>query len=409
MTDSHAKPTVLVVDDVKDNLRLFERLLHAQYRVDCCADGAQALVRVQGAHPPSLVLLDVRMPGMDGYEVCRRLKADPSTADIPVLFLTALNSDHDEAYGLQLGAEGFIEKPVHSAVLKARVRTHLRVKQARDWLKDENTLLEAKVAVRTRRLERLQEATPAAMGALAETRDHATGEHIRRTRDYVRILAAALSRDARYADALQPPAVELIAKSAALHDIGMAGVPDSILRKPGLLTDAESEVMKRHTVLGRDAIAGAEALLDEPESLLRYAREIAYSHHERWDGRGYPEGLEAEQIPLAARIMAVADVYDALTTRRVYKPAFPHEYAMQVIMEGRGALFDPALVDAFLETHGRFQAVAESAAETEASAPADIAAPAEVLALRSPFCEPRAQRMLVGVARPKQWRPGLTV
>jgi PAS domain S-box-containing protein len=236
---------------------------------------------------------------------------------------------------------------------------------AREFLQDKNTFLESEVARRMRQLAIIQDVTIMAMASLAETRDNETGNHIRRTQHYVKALALELRRRGRHAEALDDASVEVLYKSAPLHDIGKVGIPDRILLKPGKLTPEEFEVMKTHTTLGRDAILAAEKLLDEPNSFLQSAREIAQSHQEKWDGSGYPEGLQGEQIPLSARLMAVADVYDALISRRVYKPAFPHDEAVAIIRAGRGTHFDPEIVDAFLAIEGGFRIIAERYADTE--------------------------------------------
>jgi PAS domain S-box-containing protein len=236
---------------------------------------------------------------------------------------------------------------------------------ARQFLKDQNAFLESEVQKRMRQLALIQDVTIMAMASLAETRDNETGNHIRRTQHYVKALALELRRRGRHAGELSDAAIELLYKSAPLHDIGKVGIPDRILLKPGKLTPEEFEVMKTHTTLGRDAILAAEKLLDEPNSFLQYAREIAHYHQEKWDGSGYPAGLKGEQIPLSARLMAVADVYDALISRRVYKPPFPHEQSVAIIREGRGSHFDPEMVDAFLAIAAEFRAIAERYADTE--------------------------------------------
>jgi putative two-component system response regulator len=249
----------------------------------------------------------------------------------------------------------------------ARVRTHLALKAAADFLRDKNEYLAAEVARRTKQISIVQDVTIMAMASLAETRDNETGNHIRRTQHYVRALALELRKGPKFAAALDEAAVELLFKSAPLHDIGKVGIPDAILLKPGKLTPEEFEVMKTHTTLGRDAIVAAEALLDERVSFLEYAREIAYSHQEKWDGSGYPEGLAGERIPLSARLMAVADVYDALISRRVYKPPFPHDKALEIIREGSGKHFDPEVVDAFLAIHEACHAIAARYADSAAA------------------------------------------
>ena len=359
------RQTILVVDDTPDNIALLSALLKDRYKVRAANNGERALAIAAGQPRPDLILLDIMMPGMDGYEVCERLKIDPHTADIPVIFLTAKVQVEDEEFGLRLGAVDYITKPISPPIVLARVETHLTLKRARQFLQDRNAYLEAEVWRRSREVMAIQEVTIMAMASLAETRDNATGNHIRRTQHYVRVLAQHLRHHPRFAAALNDETIELLFKSAPLHDIGKVGIPDRILLKPGRLTPDEFEIMKTHAALGRDAIAAAERYLDTPDSFLRFAREIAYSHQEKWDGSGYPEGLWGEQIPLSARLMVVADVYDALISRRIYKPALPHEQAVAMIREGRDQHFDPDIVDAFLECAEQFRTIAARFADDE--------------------------------------------
>ena len=359
------RQTILVVDDTPDNIALLSTLLKDRYKVRAANNGERALAIAAGQPRPDLILLDIMMPGMDGYEVCERLKVDPHTADIPVIFLTAKVQVEDEEFGLRLGAVDYITKPISPPIVLARVETHLTLKRARQFLQDRNAYLEAEVWRRSREVMAIQEVTIMAMASLAETRDNATGNHIRRTQHYVRALAQHLRHHPRFSAALNDETIELLFKSAPLHDIGKVGIPDRILLKPGRLTPDEFEIMKTHAALGRDAIAAAERYLDTPDSFLRFAREIAYSHQEKWDGSGYPEGLWGEQIPLSARLMAVADVYDALISRRIYKPALPHEQAVAMIREGRDQHFDPDIVDAFLECAEQFRTIAARFADDE--------------------------------------------
>ncbi|MCB1823186.1 MAG: two-component system response regulator [Candidatus Competibacteraceae bacterium] len=359
------RQTILVVDDTPDNITLLSALLKDRYKVRAANNGERALAIAAGQPRPDLILLDIMMPGMDGYEVCKRLKIDPRTTDIPVIFLTAKVQVEDEELGLRLGAVDYITKPISPPIVLARIETHLTLKRARQFLQDRNAYLEAEVWRRGREVMAIQEVTIMALASLAETRDNATGNHIRRTQHYVRVLAQHLRHHPRFAAALSDETIELLFKSAPLHDIGKVGIPDRILLKPGRLTPDEFEIMKTHAALGRDAIAAAERCLDTPDSFLRFAREIAYSHQEKWDGSGYPEGLWGEQIPLSARLMAVADVYDALISRRIYKPALPHEQAVAMIREGRGGHFDPDITDAFLECAEQFRAIAARFADDE--------------------------------------------
>ncbi len=352
------RATVLVVDDTPDNLTLMSALLKDHYKTKIAINGDKAL-KIAGSPPaPDLILLDIMMPVMDGYEVCRRLKNDAASADIPVIFLTAKAETADEQRGFELGAVDYITKPISPPLVLARVKTHLQLKRARDFLRDQNAFLEQEVERRTREISTVQDVTIMAMASLAETRDNDTGNHIRRTQHYVRALAVQLKDHPRFRGVLDVNTIELLYKSAPLHDIGKVGIPDRILLKPGLYTPDEFAVMQKHPALGRDAILAAERLLDAPNSFLRLAREIAYGHQEKWDGSGYPEGLAGDAIPVAARLMALADVYDALISRRVYKPGFPHEHAVEIIGAGKGTHFDPDIVDAFLEIQEGFREIA---------------------------------------------------
>ena len=352
------RQTILIVDDTPDNITTMTSLLAGSYRTKAATSGRQALSIACSESPPDLILLDVTMPEMDGYELCRRLKANQKTADVPVIFVTSRSDVEDEQRGLDAGAVDYVTKPISPAIVAARVRTHLQLKNARDFLRDKSDYLEKEVARRTREISTIQDVTMVAMGSLAETRDNETGNHIRRTQHYIKVLALGLKEHPRFAGHLTPDTIELIHKSAPLHDIGKVGIPDSILLKPGKLTSEEFEVMKRHTTLGRDSILAAEKLLDSPNSFLRVAREIAWSHHERWDGTGYPRCLAGEDIPVPGRLMAVVDVYDALVSRRVYKPAIPHERAVAMIKEGAASQFDPDMVDAFLNVSARLNEIA---------------------------------------------------
>jgi len=366
---------ILIVDDQPDNLLILEDLLGGYYTVHAAPDGQRALAYLEGGGRPDLILLDVMMPGIDGFEVCRRVKAAPDLHDIPLLFLTSLESAADEEHGLSLGAEDFIHKPFSPPVVLARVRNHLKLAQASRFLRDRNEDLERLVAERTREIVRQSEelmrreqevvasqgATITAFCALAEARDNETGNHIRRTQHYVKALAERLRDHPRFAHEVNDETIQLLFKSAPLHDVGKVAIPDAILLKPAKLTPEEWEIMKRHATYGRDAIAQAESELgDSGGSFLSYAREIAYGHHEKWDGGGYPQGLAGETIPLSARLMAVADVYDALISRRVYKPAFPHEQAIAMILAERGRHFDPDIIDALLDIADEFRAIASS-------------------------------------------------
>jgi putative two-component system response regulator len=310
-----------------------------------------------------LILLDVDMPDMTGYDVMSLLKRHPVAKDIPVIFLTGRTSQAEEEKGLVHGAVDYVAKPISAAILMARVQTQLALKDARDRLSDHNRALEERVRERTRELSLTQDVTILSLASLAETRDNETGNHIRRTQSYVRILAHALVDGGNYTDQLDDHTIELLVKSAPLHDIGKVGVPDSVLQKPGKLTAEEFEIIKLHCSHGRTALESAEEMLGTT-SFLHHAKDIASYHHEKWDGSGYPEGLEDENIPLSARLMALADVYDALISKRVYKPPFASEQAVAIILEGKGSHFDPVIVDAFVRCLGQFEETAQQYMDT---------------------------------------------
>lgn len=367
-SDSHLaeKATVLVIDDAPEDLSLIQAALTSRYRVAVASDGEKGLHLASSDSPPDLILLDIRMPGLDGYEVFRRLKADVVTRDIPVIFLTNKTEMDDEELGFAMGAVDYITKPVSPSMVLARVQVQLQRKASAEFLRDKNGFLETEVAKRTREAWALQDVTILALASLAETRDSDTGNHIRRTQHYVKALAWKLSTHPRFSEFLTPQTIGLLFKSAPLHDIGKAGIPDRILLKPGKLTAEEFEIMKTHTTLGRDAIAHAEANFGGEVAFLTLAKEIAYSHQEKWDGSGYPQGLKGDQIPIAARLMALADVYDALISRRVYKEPMSHTQAVQIIAQTSGRHFDPDVVEAFLAVQDNFHATAISYADTDA-------------------------------------------
>lgn len=351
------KALILIVEDTETNIDLLVEALGGDYDINVAMDGQAALESIDEVLP-DIVLLDIMMPKMDGYEVCRRLKKDVRTRHIPVIFLTALTDGQEESKGLALGAVDYITKPFNPFLVKARIKNHLLLKQYQD-------LLEDLVRQRTYQLEKTQDVTIKSMGTLAEYRDPETGGHIKRTQNYVRLLTEKLKDHPAFRPHLTEPVIRALYQSAPLHDIGKVGVPDHILMKPGRLTPREFEQMKRHARLGRDAIAASEKELGDTDTFLSYARQMAYAHHEKWDGTGYPRGLKGEKIPLPGRLMAVADVYDALISSRVYKPAFSHSYAVEVIRKGKGTHFDPAIVAAFLEIEQQFKETAIEYADSQ--------------------------------------------
>ncbi len=351
------KPTVLIVDDSPANLSLLGGLLHTLYTVKAVNNGAKAL-KVVDEEQPDVILLDIMMPDMDGYEVCRQLKANSFTQHIPIIFLTSKTEIEHEELGMSLGAVDYITRPINPAILLSRVRAHFLDAFNARTLRVKNQYLEYEVSKRTRELAALQQATILALAALAEVRDVDTGKHLRRTQSYVRLLGQQLRNHPSFSHFLAGDRVDILFKCAPLHDIGKVGIPDRILLKPGRFDSHEFEIMKTHPRLGRDALAQAQEVAGESIEFLEIAKQIIYSHHEKWDGTGYPQGLAGDAIPIPARLMALADVYDALISRRIYKAGMSHWQAMQIISEGRGQHFDPDVVDAFMATHEEFQDIA---------------------------------------------------
>jgi putative two-component system response regulator len=348
---NEVKPHILVVDDETFYLELLIRALSEDYTVSVAKNGKQALRLVQSGDPPNLIMLDVVMPEMDGYETCKKLKEKPLTAEIPVIFLTAKRDVTDEVKGFELGAVDYITKPISIPILHSRAKSQLA-------LAEQRIALEHLVAERTKQLERTKDAVVYSMGALAEARDEETGAHILRTREYVKVLGKAMAQYTRYSKVLTPRTVNLISRAAPLHDIGKVGVPDRILQKRGALSENERKQMDQHVIYGRDAISNAEQHIGATDFTI-VAKEIAFSHHEKWDGSGYPLGSSGDDIPLSARMMALADVYDALVSRRYYKPPMPHADAQAQILKARGTHFDPELVDAFVACNEAFHEIAE--------------------------------------------------
>ena len=363
MTDNSQpnKSTVLIVDDTPENLTVLGQLLQPYYRIKVANSGPRALVIAQTNPKPDLILLDVMMPDMDGYTVLIRLTENPDTADIPVMFVTALENTEDEAHGLDLGAVDYIAKPIRPAIVLSRIRGQLELKAARDLMRNQNAWLENEVACRIMQVKHMRDITIRALASIAETRDNETGNHILRTQAYVALLCEQLVKSGYHLDELSPEKIELITKAAPLHDMGKVGIPDHILLKPGQLTNDEFTIMKTHAMLGSNAIWRAIQHEQDQSDLdfLHVAIEIAHYHHEKWDGSGYPEGLSGTNIPLSARLMALADVFDALMNKRVYKPAFSFDHAIAIIEADKEKHFDPSIVDAFLARQDDFKAIAD--------------------------------------------------
>ncbi|MGC9194739.1 MAG: HD-GYP domain-containing protein [Syntrophobacteraceae bacterium] len=324
---------ILIVDDTKTNVDLLVSLLGSSYRLSVALDGNSALIQAR-ENNPDLILLDVIMPIMDGFEVCKILKSDPLTSSIPVIFITALDDTESITKGFNLGAVDYIIKPFRVPELRARVYTHLSLRHAMLAYANQNRILDSRVKERTKELRDTQLEIIYRLSRAAEYRDNETGLHIKRLSHLCRILASASGCNEETA--------ELIFNASPMHDIGKIGIPDSILLKPGPLDAEEWKIMKTHTTIGAEILSGHESLLIKMGGL------IALTHHEKWDGSGYPQGLAQLDIPLAGRIVAICDVFDALTSKRPYKDAWTPKDAFDEISKGRGACFDPKLVDCFL-------------------------------------------------------------
>ncbi|CAK0768410.1 putative cyclic di-GMP phosphodiesterase VC_1348 [Gammaproteobacteria bacterium] len=320
------KSTILVVDDTINNLYLTASLLEDSYHVKVANHGHKGL-RIATSNPgPDLILLDIMMPEIDGYEVCRQLKANSATRDIPIIFLTAIAESEYEYKGLELGAVDYITKPINPLILKSRIRTHLALYQ-------HARILEEKVAERTAELEKNRRQIILGLGRAAEFRDNETGNHVIRMSNYARLIAQAAKMDAKF--------IDLLYNAAPMHDIGKIGIPDNVLLKPDKLDPDEWEIMRQHPIIG------AKIIGDHQDDLLELARVIALAHHEKWDGSGYPRQLKGDAIPVAARIVAIADVFDALTSDRPYKKSWPIEAAVRTIEEQSGQHFDPGWLPFF--------------------------------------------------------------
>ena len=343
MSTELSKQTILVVDDVPENIAVLKGVLSDGYKVKFALNGVMALKIAISETPPDLILLDIMMPEMNGYEVCSRLKEDPRTKKIPVIFVSAMSEVNDEAQGFELGAVDYITKPVSPAIVLARVRSQLA-------LYDQKRDLEEMVQQRTDELNKTRSEIIRRLGRAAEFKDNETGMHVIRMSYYSRIIAKAIGMDDIDAD--------LILNAAPMHDVGKIGIPDSVLLKRGKLDADEWVLMKKHPEFGANIIGNHES------ELLKMARIVALTHHEKWNGQGYPKGLAGEDIPLVGRIVAIADVFDALTTERPYKDAWSVERAVSLIKDEAGQHFDPVLAEAFVRSLPEVLEIKEKYAET---------------------------------------------
>ena len=349
---------IIIVDDDITNLTIAKKNLIDRYAVFTAPSGRKLFELLQKASP-DLILLDINMPEMNGYEVIKRLKADDGTAHIPVIFLTAKSSGADELEGLSLGAVDYIVKPFSPPLLRKRIELHLLLKDQRQELERLNSNLQALVSLKTRSVIELQNTLLHTMAELVEYRDDITGGHIERMQMYLGMLLSELKRSGVYKSEVALWDKDLVLQSAQLHDLGKIAIKDSILQKSGKLTDDEFAQIKKHTMFGEQIIAKVRENTSD-HTFLDYAMTFVSSHHEKWDGSGYPKGLKGEEIPLLGRIMALIDVYDALVSERPYKNAFPHEKAVEIIKESSGTHFDPQLVKVFLACEKKFEGVRAS-------------------------------------------------
>lgn len=334
--------TVLLVDDIPANIKILVSALRDNYRLVVATNGGDA-IRAASEKLPDLILLDVMMPDIDGYEVCKALKSNPETASIPVIFVTAMNEEKDETRGFLLGAVDYIIKPVNPVIVKARVQTHIALRMAQRELQRHRDELEEIVLERTRELRETQIEITNRLVQAAEYHDHQTSRHITRMAHYCVILGRA--------HGMKEPELTLFFHASAMHDIGKLGVSDAILHKKGTLTPDEFEEMKRHTLIGADLLYGTN------NELMNMAHLIALTHHEKWDGTGFPLGLQGNEIPFAGRIAALCDVFDALSSKRPYKDAWPLDEAKKVVIEQKGVHFDPYVVELFEENYDKIEEV----------------------------------------------------
>jgi putative two-component system response regulator len=343
-----ARPTILIVDDMPDNIDVLTEILSPHYLTRVALNGEKALRIAAGEPKPDLILLDVMMPGISGYEVCQRLKRNADTRAIPIIFVTAMNEVEDERHGLDIGAVDYITKPVSAAIVLARVKTHLA-------LYDQTRELERMVSLRTSELERTRQQIIRRLGRAAEFKDNETGNHVIRMSHFSRLTAQAAG--------LNPFAVDILFNAAPMHDVGKIGIPDNILLKPDKLDEAEWAVMRRHPEMG------AAILGEHQDELLQAASSVALTHHEKWDGSGYPNGLKGDAIPIFGRIVAIADVFDALTSNRPYKKAWAIEDAVSFIEQTAGKHFDPALITPFKAVLPEIEAIMKRYAEENGALP----------------------------------------
>lgn len=347
---------ILAVDDTEFNIDLIVNALSDYYDLRVAMRGSDAIALVK-AEFPDLILLDISMPEMDGYEVCSKIKEIPGAENIPIIFVSANNHLEGKVKAFELGGVDYIVKPYDVKELKSRIKTQLEIKFSREVLSNENHNLDKLVKMKTAEIIQMRSAIIQTLASLAETRDDDTGHHIIRTQFYVKIMLNHMRANRVYEHQLTEERIENIILATPLHDIGKIGIPDAILLKPGPLTTEEFEIMKQHTLMGQKAMNIAAKATDQ-NIFFNIAQDITAYHHEKWNGNGYPYGLQGEEIPLCARLVAIADVYDALISKRVYKEAMSHSEAVRIIIKGEGNHFDPKLIEVFLQCMDEFHQIA---------------------------------------------------
>ncbi|MCL1918216.1 MAG: response regulator [Peptococcaceae bacterium] len=352
------RKTIFLVDDNMTNLTIGNDTLSDFYNVFSLNSGPR-LLKILDRHIPDLILLDVEMPEMNGYETIQHIKAKPETRHIPVIFLTGKSDSKSELTGLSLGAIDYITKPFSPPLLLKRIEVHLLVESQKQELIHFNNNLQAMVDTKTETVVELQNAVLKTMAELVEYRDDVTGAHIDRTQSYLKVLLGELLEQGLYPEETSLWDMDLVLQSSQLHDVGKIATPDAILQKPGKLTPEEFEIIKGHTTFGEEIIERIKKNTTE-HAFLDYAKVLVGTHHEKWDGSGYPKGLKGREIPLLGRMMALVDVYDALVSARPYKKAFAHQEARDIIVDGKGTHFDPDCVELFLGVADQFQEIALS-------------------------------------------------
>ena len=357
------RPTILVLSQSVATLGWVVDSLQNQYIVRLGRSEENATELNQGTGP-DLVLLDTQAPGIDGHDICRQLKTHAHPRELPIVFLVSDQTHDDESLSVELGVVDHITISTKASVLQSRIRSHFAIADRAAALRMNNEYLETEITKRSVQLAAMQNTTILALASLAETRDVDTANHLRRTQHYIRALATHLKPNPRFAGYLTDENINILFKCAPLHDIGKVGIPDRILLKPGRYEPDEFEIMKRHTILGRDAIVNAHMAAGATLDFFEIAKDLVYSHHEKWDGTGYPEGLQGDEIPISARLMAMADVYDALISPRIYKAGMHHDDATEIILRGNCNHFDPDVVNAFVDLESTFTDIAQEFADS---------------------------------------------